>query len=87
MRTPQLSITLRTYAAEDPPTWQPLFDLVRAADEAGIDRVLISDHVVFGEDLEAYGRPETGGVVGGKQPTGPDGHWLEQLRTLSVIAA
>jgi probable F420-dependent oxidoreductase len=76
---------LRTYAAEDPGTWQPVFDLARAADAAGIDRVLVSDHVVLGENLEAYGRPESGGVEGGKQPTGPDGHWLEPLTTLSVL--
>jgi probable F420-dependent oxidoreductase len=82
---PQLSVMLRTYAAEDPGTWQPVFDLARAADAAGIDRVLVSDHVVLGENLEAYGRPESGGVEGGKQPTGPDGHWLEPLTTLSVL--
>jgi probable F420-dependent oxidoreductase len=35
--------------------------------------------------LAAYGRPESGGVEGGKQPTGPDGHWLEPLTTLSVL--
>ena len=86
MTTPQLSIMLRTYAAEDPGTWQPVLDTARAADVAGVDRVLVSDHVVFGEHLEAYGRPETGGVDGGKQPTGPDGHWLEPLTVLSVIA-
>jgi len=85
MTTPQLSVMLRTYAAEDPGTWQPVFDLARAADAAGIDRVLVSDHIVFGEHLEAYGRPESGGVEGGKQPTGPDGHWLEPLTTLSVL--
>ena len=82
---PQLSVMLRTYAAEDPGTWQPVFDLARAADAAGIDRVLVSDHVVLGENMEAYGRPESGGVEGGKQPTGPDGHWLEPLTTLSVL--
>jgi probable F420-dependent oxidoreductase len=85
MTTPQLSIMLRTYAAEDPGTWQPVLDQARAADAAGVDRVLVSDHVVFGEHLEAYGRPETGGVQGGRQPTGPDGHWLEPLTTLSVV--
>jgi probable F420-dependent oxidoreductase len=82
---PQLSIMLRTYAAEDPGTWQPVLDTARAADAAGVDRVLLSDHVVFGEHLDAYGRTETGGVEGGKQPTGPDGHWLEPLTTLSVL--
>src|SRR6266568_9060626 len=86
MTTPQLSIMLRTYAAEDPGTWQPVLDTARAADVAGIDRVLVSDHIVFGEHMDAYGRPESGGVEGGKQPTGPDGHWLEPLTTLSVLA-
>jgi probable F420-dependent oxidoreductase len=85
-RAPQLSITLRAYAAEDPGGWQPVLDLARAADAAGIDRVLVSDHVVFGEHLDAYGRPETGGVTGGKQPTGPDGHWLEPLTVLTYVA-
>jgi len=85
MPTPQLSIALRTYSAEDPGSWQPVLDRARAADAAGIDRVLVSDHVVLGEHLDAYGRPESGGVVGGKQPTGPDGYWLEALTTLSVV--
>ena len=31
-------------------------------------------------------RPEVGGQRDGRQPTGPDGHWLEPLTTLSVIA-
>src|SRR5215207_8141 len=87
MTPPQLSIMVRTYAAEDPGTWQPLLDAARAADSAGVDRVLVSDHVVFGEHLEAYGRPEAGGVEGGKQPTGPDGHWLEPLTVLTAISA
>jgi probable F420-dependent oxidoreductase len=86
MVDPQLSITLRAFAAEDPGSWQPVLDLARAADAAGIDRVLVSDHVVFGEHMDAYGRPESGGVEGGKQPTGSDGHWLEPLTVLSVVA-
>ncbi|MEX2256808.1 MAG: TIGR03619 family F420-dependent LLM class oxidoreductase [Acidimicrobiia bacterium] len=86
MATPQLSINLRTFSAEDPGGWEPVLDLARAADAAGVDRVLLSDHVVFGEDLEAYGRPETGGVEGGRQPTGPDGHWLEPMTTLAVLS-
>jgi len=56
------------------------------ADQAGIDRVAVSDHVVFGEQLDAYGRPELGGALGAQQPTGPDGQWLEPLTLLSVIA-
>jgi probable F420-dependent oxidoreductase len=84
--TPQLSIQLVNFAASDPGGWQHLFDRARAADAAGIDRVVVSDHVVFGENLEAYGRAELGGTEGGKQPTGPDGHWLEPLTLLSVVA-
>ena len=84
---PTLSIRLTNFAAEDPGDWQPMFDRARAADQAGIDRVLVSDHVVFGENLEAYGRPELGGSEGGVQPTGPDGMWLEPLTVLAMVAA
>lgn len=87
MAAPSLSIMLRTYAPEDPQGWGRVIDCARAADVAGVDRVLVSDHVVFGEDLEAYARPETGGIEGGRQPTGPDGHWLEPLTTLTYVAA
>ena len=86
IQLPQLSTSLRTFSAEEPDSWQPVLDIAVAADRAGIDRIVVSDHVVFGEDLEAYGKPELGGAEGGKQPTGPDGHWLEPLTTLSVIA-
>jgi len=55
-------------------------------DRVGIDRLVISDHVVFGERLEEYARPELGGQRDGRQPTGPDGHWLEPMTALSVIA-
>jgi probable F420-dependent oxidoreductase len=83
---PQLSTGLWTFSAEDPGTWQPLLDRAVAADRAGVDRLVVSDHVVFGENLEAYGDPALGGSAGGRQPTGPDGHWLEPLTTLAVIA-
>lgn len=85
--TLQLSIHLRTFAAEDPGTWSALFDTARRADAIGIDRLVVSDHVVFGEELDHYARPELGGVEGGRQPTGPDGHWLEPLTVLSFVAA
>jgi len=84
--TPALSLGLRNFSAEDPGTWEPLMERARAADRAGVDRLVVADHVVFGEDLEAYGRPEVGGSAGGRQPTGPDGHWLEPMTLLSVLA-
>lgn len=83
---PRLSTAASSFAAEDPGDWSYLFRQVEALDRAGFDRIVLSDHVVFGENLEEYGRPEVGGQAGGKQPTGPDGHWLEPLTTLSVLA-
>lgn len=84
--TPQLSTTLINFAADDPGSWQFLLDRGAAADRAGIDRLVVSDHVVYGENLEEYSKPEVGGSKGGKQPTGPDGQWLEPLTLLSVVA-
>lgn len=83
---PQLTMGLMSFSAEDPGSWEPMFAQARAADAAGVDRLVVSDHVVYGERLEEYARPEIGGMAGGKQPTGPDGHWLEPLTTLSVVA-
>ncbi|GMU78674.1 MAG: LLM class F420-dependent oxidoreductase [Acidimicrobiia bacterium] len=84
---PQCSIMLRTFSAEDPGGWDHLVDLAVAADAAGIDRLVMSDHVVFGENLEAYGDPKLGGAKGGKQPTGPDGHWLDPVATIAYLSA
>jgi probable F420-dependent oxidoreductase len=85
--TPQISMQLRSFAADDPGSWAPLFEQARAMDAAGIDRVVVSDHIAFGENLDAYGDPKVGGQVGGKQPTGPDGLWLEPLTVLTAISA
>ncbi len=86
MTSPQCSIMLRTYAADDPLGWDQVIDRARAADEAGIDRVVMSDHVIFGENLAAYADPAKGGSRGGKQPTGPDGHWLDPLTMIAYLA-
>jgi probable F420-dependent oxidoreductase len=83
----RLTVPLTNYSAEAPADWKHIFDAARAADEAGVDRVVVSDHVVFGENLDAYSNPESGGVEGGRQPTGPDGHWLEPLTVLTAVAA
>ena len=87
--TPALSIQPWNFSAQDPGAggWQPLLERARGADAAGIDRLSVSDHVVFGENLEAYGDPKRGGTAGGKQPTGPDGHWLDPIVLLSMFAA
>jgi probable F420-dependent oxidoreductase len=78
---------LTTFAAEDPGNWDHLFERARMYDRAGVERLTVSDHVVYGENLEEYGRPEVGGQAGGKQPTGPDGHWLEPLTVLTAMSS
>ena len=87
--TPALSLQPLNFAAKDPGVggWRPLIAQGLAADEAGIDRLVVSDHVVMGENLERYGDPKAGGTEGGVQPTGPDGHWLDPLAVISWWAA
>ena len=84
---PRLSMHLVNFAAEPPGDWQPLFDLAVAADRAGVGRLVVSDHVVYGERLDRYGDPALGGLAGGRQPTGPDGAWLEPLTVLAMVGA
>jgi probable F420-dependent oxidoreductase len=83
---PQLSTSLPSFSAEDPGGWGHLRVRATVAEKAGIDRVVCSDHVVYGENLDAYGDPSKGGTTGGKQPTGPDGHWLDPFTVLTWVA-
>lgn len=81
----QLSIQVPNFA-QSPSGWQASIDLAVAADRAGVDRVVVSDHILYGERLDAYGVPSLGGTAGGRQPTDPDGHWLEPLTLLALLA-
>lgn len=87
--TPALSLQPLNFAAQDPGVggWRPLLAQGLGADKAGIDRLVLSDHVIMGENLERYGDPKAGGIEGGQQPTGPDGHWLDPLVVISAWAA
>lgn len=87
MSRPTLAVMVRNFAPEPPRSWAHVLEQARAADDAGIDRILTADHVVFGQRLGHYGDPARGGVAGGRQPTGPDGHWLEPLTTIAAMAA
>jgi probable F420-dependent oxidoreductase len=82
---PALCLVLGNYAAEGAGGADFMLDLARMADEAGVDRLLAFDHVVFGENLQAYGDPKLGGMEGGTQPTGSDGVWFEPMTVLAVI--
>lgn len=84
---PQISLQLRTFSDDPDHEWSSTLALGQAMDAAGVDRVVVSDHVVFGEDLDAYSNPALGGTAAGRQPTGPDGQWLEPLTVLTALAA
>jgi probable F420-dependent oxidoreductase len=76
----QLSIGIPNFGAllaED--GWQQLTAVARAADEAGIDRIVVVDHVVMGPHTDAY--------AWGRFPTPPDSPWLEPLTVLTYLAA
>lgn len=83
----RLTIALPSHAAQARSSWRFLLDMAILFEDCGFDRIIVSDHVVFGEHLDAYARPELGGSAGGVQPTGPDGHWLEPLTVLTAAAA
>ncbi|MGX7727540.1 TIGR03619 family F420-dependent LLM class oxidoreductase [Rhodococcus sp. 5G237] len=88
MSTPKLSIALPCFGEGDrAPTASWLYAAIDAAELSGFDRVVVSDHVVFTDDLDEYTKPEAGGRQGGRQPTGPDGLWLEPLTVLAMAAA
>lgn len=87
MIAPQISLQLRTFTDDPDHDWDATLALGAAMDAAGVDRVVISDHVVFGENPQAYADPRLGGIAGGRQPTGPDGQWLDPLIVLTALAA
>ena len=87
VRRPELSLYLTTFTDGPEHDWPATLDVARAMDAAGADRLVVSDHVVFGENFDAYADPSVGGTKGGRQPTGPDGAWLDPLVILTAVAA
>lgn len=87
VRRPEISLYLPTFTDGPDHDWPATLELARAMDAAGADRLVVSDHVVFGENPDAYADPSVGGTKGGRQPTGPDGAWLEPLTVLTALAA
>ena len=87
MASIQLSMGIPSFSAEALPNWDHLTESAQLLERCGFDRVLVSEHVAFGMNMDAYANPETGGTAGGRQPTGPDGHWLEPLTVLTFLAA
>ena len=53
----RLSLTIPPNLTEKVENWRFVLDFARICDEAGVDRIVAPDHVVFGERLEAYAEP------------------------------
>lgn len=80
MSGPTLTIGLQNYGGLFPPgEWHRFLDLGRAADDAGVDRIVVVDHVVMGPHTENY--------AWGTFPVPPDEPWFEPLTMLSAVAA
>jgi len=80
-RGPLLSVTLTNYGTlfEQPEDWHRLVDLARMAEDAGVDRILLTDHVVMGKHTDAY--------PWGPFPFPPELPWLEPLSVIAAMAA
>lgn len=76
---PTLTLGLPSFGPAPGGDWRGLLDLARMADDAGIDRVVVTDHVVNGPHVDDY--------PWGRFPVGPDADWLEPLTTLTAVAA
>ncbi|WP_025735285.1 TIGR03619 family F420-dependent LLM class oxidoreductase [Mycobacterium genavense] len=87
MASIQLSMRIPSFSAEALANWEHLTDWAHVLEAAGFDRVLVSEHIAFGMNMDAYSDPGVGGTTGGRQPTGPDGSWLEPLTVLTYLAA
>jgi len=75
-----LSLGLSNFGSFLPPDrWYRFPDLGRMAEDAGIERVVVVDHVVMGAHTENY--------RWGRFPTAPDAPWLEPLTMLTGLAA
>lgn len=74
-----LSLGLPNFGAWAGGDRRALVDVARAAEDAGVDRVVVTDHVVMGRNTDAY--------TWGRFPTAPDAPWLEPLTCLTAIAA
>lgn len=76
----QLSIGLSTFGGwlDDHGGWRRMVQLAQEADDAGIDRVVVVDHVVMGERTDRY--------RWGRFPTTPEDDWPEPLTLLAAMA-
>lgn len=75
----RLHLTLPSFGAWAGGDWGRVLDLARAAEEAGVDGVVVPDHVAIGPRTDAY--------PAGAFPLPVDAPWLEPLTVLTAVAA
>ncbi|WP_214412808.1 TIGR03619 family F420-dependent LLM class oxidoreductase [Sphaerisporangium fuscum] len=76
---PALSVTLPNFGGLLPRgEWRRYLDLARMAEDEGVERVVVVDHVVMGRNTHAY--------PWGRFPGTPEEPWLEPLTVLSAVA-
>jgi probable F420-dependent oxidoreductase len=83
----QLTIAVPSHVTYIPDSWDFLLDRAKMYERVGVDGVGVSEHVVFGEHLEAYASPELGGRANAVQPTSSDGSFLDPLIALTAISS
>jgi len=80
MTRPSLTVGLANYGSLFPPDeWHRFVDLARAAEDAGVDRIVAVDHVVMGPHTENY--------AWGTFPVPPEAPWFEPLIVLAAVAS
>lgn len=73
-----LSINLPTFGRFLGDDLHRVVEVARACEQAGIDQLAVSDHVVMGPDVTLY--------PWGRFPTTPDQPWMEPLTVLAAVA-
>ena len=76
---PALSVTLTTYGPGAAGSWRDVVEHAVLAEAAGVDRILLTDHVAMGGHTASYPY--------GEFPFAPDVEWLEPLTAIAAMAA
>jgi probable F420-dependent oxidoreductase len=74
-----LSVNLPTFGTFLGDDLHRIVDVARACEQAGVDTLAVSDHVVMGPDVTLY--------PWGRFPITPDQPWMEPLAVLAALAA
>lgn len=78
-RAPALSVTIAGIGALLGDDLARIVEVARLADEAGVDQIVLPDHLAIG--------PRTDRYPYGRMPLPPDEPWLEPLTVLAAMAA